>query len=135
MASTPEPIELCMASYRLYAKFNSMISPKCSTVENDGELMMMALHTHFLPQKQYSKAYALISAFHALVYRWECQFLIFFHKITYIRSWRCFSSSKIRMQFSHTFCNITMIFKVMSQYFPALVKRIHNRIRSAEGQN
>ena len=70
MASTPEPIELCMASYQgLYAKFISMMSPKCSTVENDGELMMMALHTHFLPQKQYSKAYALISAFHALVYR------------------------------------------------------------------
>ena len=46
----------------------------------------------------------------------------FFHKITNIRRWQCFSSSKIRTQFSHTFCNITMIFKVMSQYFPALFK-------------
>ena len=60
-------------------------------------------------------------------------FFHFFHKIANIRSWRCFSSSKIRMQFSHTFCNITMIFKVMSQYLPALFKRIHNHIRSAEG--
>ena len=57
----------------------------------------------------------------------------FFHKITNIRSWRCFYSSKIRTQFSHTFCNITMIFREMSQYFPALFKRIHNHIRSPEG--
>ena len=46
-------------------------------------------------------------------------FLHSFPKITYIRTWRCFSFSKIRTQFPHTFCNITMIFKVMSQYFPA----------------
>ena len=40
--STPEPIELCMASYQgLYAKFISMMSLKCSIVENDGELMLM----------------------------------------------------------------------------------------------
>ena len=65
----------------------------------------------------------------------DASFFHFFHKITNIRSWRCFSSSKIRTQFSHTFCNITMIFKVMSQYFPALFKRIHNHIRSAEGEN
>ena len=70
----------------------------------------------------------------SLVYRWGCQFLlIIFHKITNIRSWRCFSSSKIRTKFSHTFCNITMIFKVMSQYFPALFKRIYSHIRLAEG--
>ena len=60
---------------------------------------------------------------------------IFFHKITNIWSWRCFFSSKIRMQFSHTFCNITMIFKVMSQYFPDVFKRIHDHIRLAEGYN
>ena len=77
--------------------------------------------------------YALFLAFHALVYRWGCQFLSFFHKITSIQSWRCFSSSKIPMQFSQTFCNNTMIFKVMSQYFPALFKRIHNHIHSSEG--
>ena len=34
-------------------------------------------------------------------------------------------SAKIRTQFSHTFCNITIIFRVISQYFPALFKRIH----------
>ena len=46
LVSTPEPIELCMASYQgLYAKFISMMSPKCSIVENDGELMLMPLHT------------------------------------------------------------------------------------------
>ena len=44
-----------------------------------------------------------------------------------------FSSTKIRSEFSHTFCNITMIFKVMSQYLSALFKRIHKHIRSAEG--
>ena len=44
--------------------------------------------------------------------------------------------AKIKMGFiiasSHTFCKITMIFKVISQYFPALFNRIHNHIRSAE---
>ena len=60
LASTPEPIELCMASYQgVYAKFVSMMSPKCSIVENDGELMLMALHTPFLPQQRYSRVYAL----------------------------------------------------------------------------
>ena len=35
------------ASYQgLYVKFVWMMSPKCSIVENDGELMLMALHTH-----------------------------------------------------------------------------------------
>ena len=65
----------------------------------------------------------------------DASFLHFFHKITNIRSCRCFSSSKIRTQFSFhfTFCNITMIFKVMSQYFPVLFKRLHNHVRSAEG--
>ena len=58
--STPEPIELCMASYQgLYARFVSMMSPKCSIVENDGELM-------------------LFLAFHSLVYRGGCKFLSFF---------------------------------------------------------
>ena len=45
-SSTSEPIELCMASNQgLYVKFVSMMSPKCSIVENDGDLMLMAL-TH-----------------------------------------------------------------------------------------
>ena len=56
-----------------------------------------------------------------------------FHKITNIRSWLCLSSYKIRTQFSNIFCNITMIFKVISEYFPALFKRIHNNIHSMEG--
>ena len=74
--STPEPIEHCVASYQgLYAKFVSMMSPKCSIVKNDGELMLMALHTHFLPQQQYTRVYALFLAFHALVYRGGCQLL------------------------------------------------------------
>ena len=60
-------------------------------------------------------------------------FFHFFHKITNIRNWRCFSSSKICTQFSHTFGSITMIFKLISQYFPALFKRLHNHIRSTEG--
>ena len=36
-------------------------------------------------------------------------------------------------EFSHTFGNVSRIFKVMSQYFPALFRRIHNYIHSAEG--
>ena len=48
---TPEPIELCVASYQgLYAKCVSMMFPKCSIVENEGELLLMALLTHFLLQ-------------------------------------------------------------------------------------
>ena len=66
--------------------------------------MLMALHTHFLPQQQYSRVYALFLAFHAFVYRWGCQFLTLFHEITNKRSWRCFSSSKIRT------CRNTTIF-------------------------
>ena len=67
LASTVAPIELCMASYQcLYAKFVSMVSPKSS------------IHTHFLPQQQYSRVYALFLAFHALVYRWGCQFISIF---------------------------------------------------------
>ena len=50
----------------------------CSIVENDGELMLTPLDTHFLPQQQYSRVHALFSAFHALVYRWWCQFLSVF---------------------------------------------------------
>ena len=65
----------------------------------------------------------------------DTSFFHFFNKITNILSWWCFSSFKIRTQFSHTFCNITMIFKVMSQYFSVLFKRIHNHIRLAEGSN
>ena len=46
----------CVASYQgLYAKFVSKMSPKCSIVENDSELTLMALHTHFLPQQHYSR--------------------------------------------------------------------------------
>ena len=55
----------------------------------------------------------------------EASFFHFFHKITNLqnRQLRCCSSSKIRMQFSHTFCNIAMIFKVISHYLPALFKQ------------
>ena len=123
--SIPEAIELCIASYQgLYAKFVSMMSPKSSIAENDGELMLMALHTHFLPQQQYS--------WNSFIDE-NASFFHFFHKITNIWSWRCFSSFQILTQFSHTFCNITMIFKVMSQYFPAFFKRVHNHIRLADG--
>ena len=62
----------------LYAKLVSMMSPKCSIVETNCELMLMALHAHFLPQQQYSRVYVLFLAFHALVYRWGCPSLSFF---------------------------------------------------------
>ena len=56
--------DLGTTSYKgLYAKFVSMTSSKCSIVENDSELILMALHTHFLPQQQYSRMYALFLAF------------------------------------------------------------------------
>ena len=108
LALISAPIELCMAPYQgLYVKFGSMMSPKFSIVDNDREEMMMALHTHFQPQQQYFRVYAQFLGFHTFVYRWGCQFLsFFFHKITNIRSRRYFSSSKIRTQFSHTFCAI-----------------------------
>ena len=60
----------CMALYEgFYAKFVSMMCPKCSIVDNDGELMLMALKAYFLPQQQYNWMYALFLAFTALVYR------------------------------------------------------------------
>ena len=76
MVNWPEPINVCISSYQgHYAKFISMMSPKCSIVESDGELMLMALHSYFLPQQQYSREYVMFLAFHALVYWWGCQFL------------------------------------------------------------
>ena len=40
LALTREPIELCVASYQgFYAKFVSIMSPKCLIVENDGEFL------------------------------------------------------------------------------------------------
>ena len=68
LALTPEPIGLCMARFLgLYAKFISMISQKCSIIENDYELMLMALHALFMPQQQNSRVYVQFLAFHALV--------------------------------------------------------------------
>ena len=46
----------------LYVKFVSMMSPKCSIAEDDGELMLIALHEHFLPQHQHSRVYTLFLA-------------------------------------------------------------------------
>ena len=122
--------------YGIIPKFSilvSMISPKCSIVENDAELMLMALYTHILSHS--SNILGCTHSFWLFMFWFtdeNASFLHFFRKITNIRSWRCFSSSKIRTQFLHTFGHIIMIFKVMSQYFPALFKRIHYHIRSAK---
>ena len=108
-------IELCMASCQgFYAKFILVVCPKCSIVENDSKLILMAQHSsNILGCMHYFWLFTL----------WfideDASFFHFIHKIANIRSWRCFSSAKIRTQFSHTYCNITMIFKGMSQYFPA----------------
>ena len=117
----------------LYAQFVSMMSPKYSIVENDGELMLMRFtHTFFHSSNilGYTHCFWLFTLW--FIYE-DASFFHLFHKITNIRSWRCFSASIIPTQFSNSFCNISMIFKVMSQYFPALFKRIHNHIRWAEG--
>ena len=104
-----------------------MMSPKCSIVENDCKLMLMALHPPFTPQQQYSRVYALFLDFHALVIDEDASFFhFFFHKITNI--W-CFSSFKIFTQCSHTFCNITMIFKIISKYIPAQPYSFGGRIK------
>ena len=85
-----------------------MMSPKCSIV----------LHTQFLPQQN-----TLLGCTHCFWFStlWfideNASFFHFFHKMMNIRSWLSFSSSKIRMQFSHTFCNITMIFKICRNIF------------------
>ena len=78
MVQELKPIELCIASYQgCYAKLVSMMSPKCSIVETDSELILMALHTHLLPSVNILGC-ALFLTFHALVYRWGCQFLSLF---------------------------------------------------------
>ena len=57
-------------------------------------------------------------------------FFHYFHKITTIRSWRHFSSSKIRMQFSHTFCNnITQRCSTQPYSFGGRIKLIICQIR------
>ena len=113
-------------------KFVSMMSPKCSIVENE----MFKWWWRF--KHTFCHSSNIIGCTHSfwLFTLWfideDASFFHFFHNITNARSWRCVSSSKFCTQFSHTFCNITMVFKVMSQHFPALFKRIHNHIRSAE---
>ena len=72
---------------------------------------------------------------------WWCFTHTFWHSSNILGCTHCFwlftlwfiDEDASFFQFSHTFCNITMIFKIMSQYFPALFKRICNHIRSAEG--
>ena len=136
----PKPTSFVSRSQAHLAKCNTKILMQNSSqwclrkrrwIDVDG------VYAHFLSQQQYSRVYALFLAFYAMV--WvideEASFFHFVHKITNIRNWRCFSSSNIRTQFSHTFCNITMIFKAISQYFSALFERIYNHIRSAEGEN
>ena len=71
LATIPNPTELHMALYQgLYGKFVSMMSPKCWIVENDSELIFMALHTLFLPQQQYSLVYVHESS-HCRVEEWS----------------------------------------------------------------
>ena len=115
-----------LCKIRLFEK-----SPKCLIIQNDGELMLMALRARSLPQ--YFRVYALFWLFTLWFLDEDASFFYFFQKITKIRSWWCFSSSKIRTQFSHAFRNNSMIFKVMSQYISALLKRKVDHIRSAEG--
>ena len=77
---------------------------------------------------------ALFLASHALVYWWECQFLSLFsqdNEHTELTVILCFQNPYAI--FAHNLHNITMIFKVISQYFPAVFKRIHNPIRLAKG--
>ena len=121
LASTLEPIELCMASCQgRYAKFFSMITPKCSIVENGGELKLMAFHIHFLPQQQYSRVYALFWLFTLWFIDEDASFFHFFQK-TNIKSWRCFSSSKIRfahiLQHYHDFQSNVAIFPSVVQAY------------------
>ena len=73
-----------MASYQdLNAKCVWMMAPKCSIVEDDRELMLMALHTHFLLQQQYSRVYGWV--FTLWFIDEDVSFFHFFHKITNIR--------------------------------------------------
>ena len=112
---TPEPIGLCIASYQgFYAKFVSMTSSKCLIVEVDGELMLMALHIHFLSGL--------------------CTVFGFSRFDLWMRMPVSFTFSQ---DDEHSELTVHPFFqnpyKVISQYFLALFKRIHNRIRSAEG--
>ena len=57
------------------AKFVSMMSPKCSIVENDGEWRFT--HTFCHSSNIFGCPYCFL-AFYALVYQWGCQFLSLF---------------------------------------------------------
>ena len=50
MVNWPQHLSQLNLVWHLYAKFISMMAPKCSIVENDGELVLTAFHTYFLPQ-------------------------------------------------------------------------------------
>ena len=92
-----EPIELYMASHQgLCTKFVSMMSPKCSIVKNDGELMLMALHTHVSATAAiFSGVCTVFWLFTLWFIDEDVSFFHIFHKITNIRCWRSFSSTKI----------------------------------------
>ena len=121
---------LCGVIPKFVMQNSSQWCPRYTIIDNDCELMLMALHTHFLSLQQYSRVYALFLVFHALVYRWWwlCQFLSLFsqdNEHTELKSILFFQNPYAII--AHTFCIITMIFKVIPQYFPALFKRIHNQ--------
>ena len=73
--------------------------------------MLLGIHAHILLPQEYYRMYALFFFFFFSCFS---SFFHFFHQIMNLRI-------------------ITMIFKVMSQYFPALFKSLRNHIIPAEG--
>ena len=102
--------------------FVSTMSQKCSIAENDGELILMASRTFSATAAIFQGVRTVFSfSRFGLSMRMKV-FFHFFHKITNIRSWRCFSSSKICTQFSHSFCKHYYDFQSNVAIFPSVVQ-------------
>ena len=116
------PRSLCKICPNDVSEMFNCREPRCIDVDD-------ASHTHFLSHQQYSRVYALLLALHALFYRWGCQFLSLFsqdNEHTELTVLLFFQYPYAI--FAHIQQHITMIFKIMSQYFPALFSSVYTTI-------
>ena len=103
-----------------------MMSPKCSIVENDGDVDVDgAPHTLSATATIFSGVRTVFGFTRfGISMKMPVYFTFFTREQTYGADGASFLPKSVRN---------FRIFKVMSQYFPASFERIHNHIRSADG--
>ena len=88
------------------------MSSKCSMVENYAELMLMALHIHFLPQQQYSRVYHCFWLFTLWFIDEQASFFYFYHKMRYL-----VLELTVFIFFQNPYANSSNIFSCILQHY------------------